>query len=118
MEPVYTEIEFEPMEHTTGSLYQALKEIPTIIIYRECIKKHERLAVILLNDRNVPDVKAAAKEHKVKIISRRDVPQSYMLEVAKGKLENQLDGFDTRDARFWLGPWILRSKLEEQSETQ
>lgn len=118
MEPLYTEIEFEHLEQMQGSLYQALKEVPTVVIYRTSVNRKERLAVILLNDRNVSDVKQRAKQNEIAIISKHDVSQSHMIAVVKAELPNLIDGYDTRDNRHWLGLCAMKHFTPVAEEAQ
>lgn len=110
MDPIYTEIEFERFESVPGPFYQDLKSVPTTIIYREYFDGLERLAVILLNDRNRRDVRKIATAHKVKIVLMHDVTQGRLSEIEKG-LFPCIDGYDTREGKYWTGEFLHRDRL-------
>jgi hypothetical protein len=103
MDPVFTEVEFEKSNDFQSALYQSLKNIPSLILYRECIDDLERLAVVVLNDKNLSTVLEAAKEHGAEIKSIHDIDQSRLEDIEHGDYENHFDGFDSRDGRFWTG---------------
>jgi hypothetical protein len=115
MNTVYTEVDFGLFEAVPGALYQALKSVPTAILYRECIDGKERFACIMFNDRNLPQVKKIADENGVKV-DFVDVPQTRLLEVESGEVETLIDGYNTRNSKFWLGTFTEKQFERKPNE--
>lgn len=112
MEPVYTEIEFAHEKYMNGPFYQALKMVPSAVLYRTRCETGERLAILLFNDRSLKAVHAVAKKFTMEVYATNDVNHDQMMAICTGESTEFIDGYDTRDQRFWLGQHLFDYRTE------
>ena len=91
-------------------LFQALRAVPGIIVYKQDFDEHNSMAAIIKDeaDTDAPKlIQKIAQQHKVAIDLENDVSQSMMDDIITGRLEGLTDYYDTdnlsEDLRAWFG---------------
>jgi hypothetical protein len=91
------------------ALFNALKSVPGIIVYRQDFDVHNSMAAIIQDESNtdIPKkIQQLAKQHGVGIDLENDVSQSMIDDIVTGRLEGLIDYYDTtvnEDLRAWFG---------------
>ena len=91
------------------ALFNALKSVPGIIVYRQDFDVHNSMAAIIQDESNtdIPEkIQQLAKQHGVGIDLENDVSQSMIDDIVTGRLEGLIDYYDTtvnEDLRAWFG---------------
>ena len=79
-------------------LFQALRAVPGIIVYKQDFDEHNSMAAIVKDeaDTDAPKlIQKIAQQHKVAIDLENDVSQSMMDDIITGRLEGLTDYYDT-----------------------
>ena len=79
-------------------LFQALRAVPGIIVYKQDFDAHNSMAAIIKDeaDTDAPKlIKKLAQQHKVAIDLENDVSQGMMDDIVSGRLEGLTDYYDT-----------------------
>jgi len=79
-------------------LFQALRAVPGIIVYKQDFDEHNSMAAIIKDeaDTDAPKlIQKIAQQHKVAIDLENDVSQSMMDDIITGRLEGLTDYYDT-----------------------
>lgn len=80
------------------ALFNALKSVPGIIVYRQDFDVHNSMAAIIQDESNtdIPEkIQQLAKQHGVGIDLENDVSQSMIDDIVTGRLEGLIDYYDT-----------------------
>ena len=91
------------------ALFNALKRVPGIIVYRQDFDVHNSMAAIIKDESDsvAPEkVQQLAKQHGVGIDLENDISQSMIDDIVTGRLEGLIDYYDTdlnEDLRAWFG---------------
>ena len=91
------------------ALFDALRSVPGIIVYKQDFDVHNSMAAIIKNedDKNAPaKIQQLAKQHGVGIDLENDVSQSMIDDIVTNRLEGLTDYYDTdltEDLRAWFG---------------
>ena len=91
------------------ALFDALKSVPGIIVYKQDFDVHNSMAAIIKDedDKNAPaKIQQLAKQHGVGIDLENDVSQSMIDDIVTNSLEGLTDYYDTdlnEDLRAWFG---------------
>ena len=91
------------------ALFNALKSVPGIIVYRQDFDVHNSMAAIIQDESNtdIPKkIQQLAKQHGVGIDLENDVSQDMIDDIVTGRLEGLIDYYDTtvnEDLRAWFG---------------
>ena len=85
-------------QKSQDALYQALKSIPGIIIYRQDFDEHNSMAAILkqgATKETARQIATLAKKHNVGIDLENDVTNNFIDEIYKGTADGLIDFYDT-----------------------
>lgn len=91
------------------ALFDALKSVPGIIVYKQDFDEHNSMAAIIKDedDKLAPaKIQQLAKQHGVGIDLENDVSQSMIDDIVTNRLEGLTDYYDTdlnEDLRAWFG---------------
>ena len=91
------------------ALFDALKSVPGIIVYKQDFDVHNSMAAIIKDedDKLAPaKIQQLAKQHGVGIDLENDVSQSMIDDIVTNRLEGLTDYYDTdlnEDLRAWFG---------------
>lgn len=91
------------------ALFNALKSVPGIVVYRQDFDVHNSMAAIIKdeNDNIAPKkIQQLAKQHNVGIDLENDVSQGMIDDIITGRLEGLVDYYNTdinEDLRAWFG---------------
>ena len=80
------------------ALFNALKRVPGIIVYRQDFDVHNSMAAIIKDESDsvAPEkVQQLAKQHGVGIDLENDISQSMIDDIVTGRLEGLIDYYDT-----------------------
>jgi len=82
-------------QHEQDALFQALKDVPGVIVYRQDFDIHNSMAAILKSNADVKEIKALAKKHNVKIDLTKNVSDRFIDSLYTGDLEGVTDWYDS-----------------------
>ena len=82
-------------QHEQDALFQALKDVPGVIVYRQDFDIHNSMAAILKSNADVKEIKALAKKHNVKIDLTKNVSDRFIDALYTGDLEGVTDWYDS-----------------------
>ena len=85
-------------QKSQDALYQALKSVPGIIVYRQDFSEHNSMAAILkqgATKQTARQIATLAKKHNVGIDLENDVSNSFIDEIYNGTADGLIDFYDT-----------------------
>ena len=74
-------------------LFNSLREVPGILVYRQDFGEHNSMAVIVRDESSIPEIKRLAQENDIQIDLYKDVSERFIDSIYTNELEGLVDWY-------------------------